>query len=68
MQRLLTREEGSSEEAPSDYDLIATLEGLIASHRRHSETAKCLEASLKQLEIGFKSGYNDAITLLTSST
>ena len=51
---------------PSDYDLIARLEAMVASQRRHRETAKCLEASLKQLERGFKTGYSDALTLLNS--
>ena len=71
VQRLLKTEEGeeqSGEEAPTDYDLIAKLESMSAAQQRHKETAKCLEASLKQLEVGFKTGYKDALTLLGSDT
>ena len=41
---------------------------MSVAHQRHKETAKCLEASLKQLEVGFKTGYKDALTLLGSDT
>jgi len=41
---------------------------MSAAQQRHKETAKCLEASLKQLEVGFKTGYKDALTLLGSDT
>lgn len=70
VQRLLSTEEEhqASKEAPNDYDLIARLEGIVASQVRHKETAKCLEASLRQLEIGFKTGYSDALTLLNSNS
>ncbi len=63
-QRLLDSGEGDT---PSDYDLMARLETMVAAQRRHRETAKCLEASLRQLELGFTSGYNDALTLLNSA-
>ncbi len=47
---------------------MARLEIMVSSQKRHRETAKCLEASLKQLELGFKTGYSDAITLLNSDS
>ncbi len=51
---------------PSDYDLIASLEELIASHQRHKDNAKCLVESLRQLEVGFKTSYKDTLTILSS--
>ena len=68
VQRLLkTQEElGESGDVMSDYDLIASLEKLIGSHKKHRDNAKCLEASLKQLEQGFKTSYNDTLTILSS--
>ena len=65
MQRLLVGEEES--ETTSDYDLVARLESTLALQRQYKETARCLEASLKQLELGFKTGYNDTLTLLNSN-
>jgi len=72
VQRLLRTEKEDDghcgEETPTDYDLVARLEGMSAAQKRHKEMARCLEASLKQLELGFKTGYNDALTLLSSDT
>ena len=70
VKRLLKDEPGTEAngDAPDDYNLIARLEKLLASQLQYKETTKCLEASLKQLESGFKSSYNDALTLLASET
>ena len=54
-------------DTPDDYSLIARLEKLLAIQQKSKETTKCLEASLRQLESGFKSSYNDTLTLLTDS-
>ena len=51
----------------SDYDLVAKLEAIMASQQKHKEERKCLEASLKQLELGFKASYEDALTLVVST-
>ena len=50
-----------------EFDLVAKLEAMVASHQRHKEERKCLEASLKQLELGFKASYEDALTLVVST-
>jgi len=50
----------------TDFDLMTSLEKLLASHEKHRTTAKCLEASLRQLEQGFKNNYKDTLTLLNS--
>ena len=55
------------EASPSDYDLIASLEHLMSSLSRHQANTKCLEASLRQLEAGFKNSYKDTLTLLGSN-
>ncbi|XP_064403759.1 coiled-coil domain-containing protein 170-like isoform X3 [Halichondria panicea] len=55
-------------EALDDYGVIAKLERLLAMQQRTKETTKCLEASLRQLESGFKSSYNDALTLLATES
>ena len=52
---------------PSDYDLIASLEHLISASTRQKANTKCLEASLRQLEAGFRNSYKDTITLLGSN-
>lgn len=57
----------NKEDVPSDYDLIASLEELVGSQKRQQDNARCLEASLKQLELGFKTSYKDTLTLLSSS-
>lgn len=61
--------EGRGKEAAnlSDYDLIAKLETVVAAQQKHKEERWCLEASLKQLELGFKAGYQDALTLVVST-
>lgn len=68
VQRLLVSHQESlgEEGTPSDYDLIATLENVIGSQKKHKDNAKCLEASLRQLELGFKTNYKDTLTLLSS--
>lgn len=69
VQRLLLsyqEDRGEEEATPSDYDLIATLEKVIGSQKKHRDNAKCLEASLRQLELGFKTNYKDTLTILSS--
>ena len=68
VQRLLSDREQQGKEGSTDYDLIARLESVVGAQERHRETAKCLEASLKQLEVGFKAGCADALTLLGSDS
>ena len=67
MHRLLTG--GGDKDAPglSDFDLVAKLEATIAAQRKNKEERRCLEASLKQLELGFKASYEDALTLVAST-
>ena len=68
MKRLLKdNTELQDSEALDDYGVIAKLERLLAMQQRTKETTKCLEASLRQLESGFKSSYNDALTLLATN-
>ena len=50
----------------TDYDVVAKLEGLVAKYNRQVETSRQLEDSLKQLELGFRSGYNNTMTVLSS--
>ena len=68
MRRLLLsyQEELGEEGAPNDYDLIATLEKVVGSQKKHRDNTKCLEASLRQLELGFKTNYKDTLTILSS--
>lgn len=54
----------SNGETPSDYDLIAQLERLVADHKELQDTVKCLGSSLQQLEQGFKTGYSNTLTIL----
>ena len=63
VQRLL-----SDGENPADYDLIATLEGVVASQRHHKERVQSLEHSLRQLETDFRASYSDTMTLLQSES
>ena len=56
-------EEGKGE-TPSDYDLMAQLEQLVADHKELRDMVKCLGSSLQQLEQGFKTGYSDTLTIL----
>lgn len=51
-------------ETPSDYDLIAQLEHLVADYKELRHTVKCLGSSLQQLEQGFKAGYSETLTIL----
>ena len=57
---------GKSKGAPTDCELMMLLEILIASQQRHDSNTKCVEASLRQLELGFKTNYKDTLTLLGS--
>ena len=68
VQRLLRAQEefAGAEDMPSDYDLITSLEKLLGSQKKQKDNVKCLEASLRQLEQGFKTSYNDALTLLSA--
>ena len=64
---LLSYQDDPEEEAtPSDFDLIAMLEKLVGAHKKHRDNSKCLEASLRQLELGFKTNYKDTLTILSS--
>lgn len=56
--------DGAAGETPSDYDLIAQLEHLVADYKELRNTVKCLGSSLQQLEQGFKAGYSDTLTIL----
>ncbi len=60
--------QADDDESPDDYTVIAKLERVLATQQRTRETTKCLEASLRQLESGFKSSYNDALTLLATES
>ena len=51
----------------SDYDLVAKLETMVAAQHKHKEERQCLEASLKQLELGVKTGVEDVLTLVVST-
>lgn len=53
-------------ENQTDYDIIAKLESLVAKYKKQVETSRQLEDSLKQLESGFRSGYNNTMTVLSS--
>ena len=67
MHKLLVGGGSKSEAGLSDFDLVAKLEAMVATQERHKEERKCLEASLKQLELGFKASYEDALTLVVST-
>ena len=47
-------------------DLLTKIEKLILTCNRHCEMSSSLQASLKQLEVGFKRGYQDTLTLLNT--
>ena len=59
--------EGKDTPGSSDFDLVAKLEVLVAAQLKNKEERRCLEASLKQLEVGFKASYEDALTLVASA-
>lgn len=66
--RLLAGEAGSQDDdSLSDFDLVAKLEAMVAAHQRHKDERRSLEASLKQLELGFKASYEDALTLVVAT-
>lgn len=48
----------------SDYDLVAKLETMVAAQQKHKDERQYLEASLKQMELGFKAGVQDMLTLV----
>jgi hypothetical protein len=68
VQRLLGSQENltESKDTLSDYDLLASLENLIGCQKKYQDNARCLEASLRQLENGFKTNYKDTLTILSS--
>lgn len=47
-----------------DYEIISRLERLVQAHHAHSITTHSLEASLQDMESGFRSGYDDAVAIL----
>ena len=47
-----------------DYEIISRLERLVQAHHAHSITTHSLEASLHDMENGFRSGYDDAVAIL----
>lgn len=51
----------------SDHELLFLLEKLISSNNAHEGRVRSLETSLKQMEHGFKTSYNDTLTLLNYS-
>ena len=51
----------------SDNELLSTLQKLIANNNAHESRARSLETSLRQMEHGFKTNYNDTLTLLNYS-
>ena len=51
----------------SDHELLSTLQKLIANNNAHESRVRCLETSLRQMEHGFKTSYNDTLTLLNYS-
>lgn len=69
VQRLLKTQGKSVEDDStplSDFDVIASLEKLVGSQKKHRDNARCLEASLRQLEHGFTTSYKDTLTILSS--
>ncbi len=50
-----------------DDDVLMQIEKLIISCNRYCEMSNSLQASLKQLEAGFKRGYQDTLTLLNTN-
>ena len=50
-----------------DDDVLMQIEKLIISCNRYCEMSNSLQASLKQLEAGFKRGYHDTLTLLNTN-
>lgn len=47
-----------------DYEIISRLERLVQAHHAHSITTHSLEASLQDMESGFRAGYDDAVAIL----
>ncbi|XP_022792806.1 coiled-coil domain-containing protein 170-like [Stylophora pistillata] len=47
-----------------DYEIISRLERLVQAHHAHSITTHSLEASLQDMESGFRTGYDDAVAIL----
>ena len=68
VQRLMSEARADSAsgdgDAPSNYNLIARLELLVAEHKELRDTVQCLGPSLQQLEQGFRSGYSDTMAIL----
>ena len=64
--KLLVESRGKEVASLSDYDLMAKLETIVAAQRKHEEERQCLEAGLKQMELGFNTGFQDMLTLVVS--
>ena len=47
-----------------DWEIISSLERVVAENQRLQDNARNLQASLNRLEHGFKSGYRDTLSLL----
>ena len=62
--KLLSDEKTSDQ---SDRELLSTLQQLITSNTAHESRVCSLETSLRQMEHGFKTSYNDTLTLLKYS-
>ena len=50
----------------SDYNLVAKLETMVAAQYKHKEERRCLEASLKQLELGVKTEFSSYVDKFAS--
>ena len=59
--------EGSQHTEPSDDAITSTLQQLLTSNQAHESRVRSLETSLRQMEHGFKTSYNDTLTLLNYS-
>lgn len=61
----LLNEDITSEQ--SDNELLFILQKLITNKNAHESRVRSLETSLRQMEHGFKTSYNDTLTLLNYS-
>ncbi|XP_065919091.1 coiled-coil domain-containing protein 170-like [Dysidea avara] len=59
--------EDSQHTEPSDDAITSTLQQLLTSNQAHESRVRSLETSLRQMEHGFKTSYNDTLTLLNYS-
>ena len=49
-----------------DYDIISRLEKIVKAYQAHSVAAHSLENTLHGMNSDFRTGYEDAITILNS--